>query len=172
MVVVTLLIRIIHPQGLTVCGFQDLQFDTTLSIRNNGGMILGKRTTTFKGVLLAVNGGRLMLGEHVFFNRNCNVVARNQISIGNHCIFGPNVSIFDHNHMFDHNGIVLGVYKTSPIMIEDNCWIGANVTILRGTHIGEGCVIGAGAVVQGEIPAHSIVTNDRTIVIRPILERT
>ena len=58
-----------------------------------------------------------------------------------------------------------------PITIEDNCWIGANATILRGTHIGEGCVIGAGTVVKGEIPPHSIVTSNREMVIKPIKDK-
>ena len=82
-------------------------------------------------------------------------------------IFGPGVTIYDHDHMFSDEGILPG-YKQGSVIIDDGCWIAANVTILRNTHIGEGCVIGAGAVVKGDIPAHSLVTSGRELKIRPI----
>ena len=56
----------------------------------------------------------------------------------------------------------------APIIIEKNCWIGAGVTILRGARIGEGSVVGAGAIVRGVIPAHSLVTANRDLQIVPI----
>lgn len=168
MIIVTLLLRVVHPLGLNIHGFQDLQFDTELVIKNNGRISLGKRTTTYKRVTLAANGGSLRLGDHVFFNRNSIIASLCEITIGDNCIFGPGVIIYDHDHKFNYQGTIRGEYHTSPIMIEDNCWIGANVTILRGTHIGKCCVIGAGTVVKGTIPAHSLVTSDRGLVIQPI----
>ena len=170
MIIVTALIRLFHPYGLCIHGFQDLQFDTELVIKNKGRIVLGKRTTAFRRVTLAANGGILDLGDRVFFNRNCIVVALHQIIIKDDCLFGPNVTIYDHDHIFNCNGIVHGEFNTDSIVIEDNCWIGANVTILRGTHIGEGCVIGAGTVVKGDIPPHSLVTNDRELKIIAIHE--
>lgn len=167
-VIITLLLRIFHPSRLNIHGFQDLRFDTELVIKNRGRISLGKRITAFRRVTLVTNGGNLHLGNFVFFNRNCIVVALHQITIGNNCIFGPGVTIYDHDHKFSYDGIIHGKYNTSPVIIEDNCWVGANVMILRGTHIGEGCVIGAGTVVKGEIPAHSIVTSNRELIIRPI----
>lgn len=79
-------------------------------------------------------------------------------------MFGPNVCIYDHDHKYDAEGFKEG-YRTGAIVIEDHCWIGANVTILRGTHIGEGCVIGAGAILKGDIPEHSLVTPNRELII-------
>ena len=90
--------------------------------------------------------------------------------IADNCAIGPNTVFYDHDHKFGENGIESG-FKTSPISIEKNCWIGAGVTILRGTHIGEGSVIGAGAIVHGKIPAHSLVTSDRDIKVTPIDKR-
>ena len=168
MVIVTLLIRIFHPYGLNIHGFQDFRFDIELAIKNKGRISLGKRTTAFRRVTLGANGGNLQLGDYVFFNRNCIVATLHQITIGHSCLFGPGVTIYDHDHKFSSDGIIHGKYNTSPVIIEDNCWVGANVMILRGTHIGEGCVIGAGTVVKGEIPAHSIVTSNRELIIRPI----
>lgn len=168
MIIVTLLTRVLHPCGLSIHGIQDLRFNTEFVIKNNGHITLGKRTTVFNRVTLSANGGKLTLGNHVFFNRNCIAVALQQITIGDNCIFGPGVIVYDHDHKFNSNGIILGEYNTSPIIIDNNCWIGANVTILRGTHIGEGCVIGAGTVVKGDISPHSLVTNNRELDITAI----
>lgn len=46
-------------------------------------------------------------------------------------------------------------------------WIGMNIMIIKGVHIGEGCVIGAGALITKDIPLYSIVTNAGGIKIRP-----
>ena len=85
-------------------------------------------------------------------------------------IFGPGVTIYDHDHIFSDEGILPG-YKQDSAIIDDGCWIAANVTILRNKHIGEGCVIGAGAVVRGDIPPHSLVTNDRSLNVVPIVRK-
>ena len=159
---------IFHWKRLKLHGIQKLQFDTQLKIKDNGKIILGKRTFTDKRVALLVKGGILEIGDYVFFNRNCTIAAQNKINIGNRCIFGPNVIIYDHDHIFNHDGIINEKYNTSPVIIEDNCWVGANVTILRGTHIGKGCVIGAGSVVNGDIPAHSLVVSNRELIIKQI----
>ena len=82
------------------------------------------------------------------FNRNCIAICRKEITIR------------------DYAGV-----KHGPIVIEEGYWIAANVTILRNMHIGEGCVIGVGAIVQGDIPPHSLVTGDRKMNIVPIRKR-
>ena len=72
--------------------------------------------------------------------------------------------------MFSDRGIEPG-YRHGAIIIENGCWIAVNVIILRNTYIGEGCVIGAGAIVKGEIPLHSLVTCNRQLTIVSIKGR-
>ena len=128
-------------------------------------------STMKQGVYIAViDGGKITIGENVSLNRNCILVCHDAISIADNCAVGPNVVFYDHDHNFGENGIEPG-FKTAPIVIEKNCWIGAGATILRGTHIGEGSVIGAGAVVRGEIPPHSKVTANRELTITPIMPK-
>ena len=107
--------------------------------------------------MAVLNGGKILLGNNVSINRNYMLVCYDTIFIADNCAIGLNVVFYDHDHKFGPNGIEEG-FKTAPIIIEKNCWIGAGATILRGTHIGEGSVIGAGAVVRGDIPPHSLVT--------------
>lgn len=115
----------------------------------------------------AVDGGEMKIGERVRVNRNSIFICRDKITIGNHCTFGPNVCIYDHDHIFGIEGVKQG-YRCGEVVIHDNCWIGAGVIILRNTHIGEGCIIGAGCIVKGSIPPHSLVTMDRKLIIKEI----
>lgn len=118
---------------------------------------------------LAQSGG-LKIGNGVSFNRNCIIISRDNIKIGDNVIFGPGVTVYDHDHVFTHDGIK-NEFRTGTIVIENDCWIGANVVILRDTHIGKGCMIGAGAVVKGDIPDHSLVKSDRSLQVIPIEKR-
>ena len=137
----------------------------------DGAVRIGKGFTMKSRAYLAVlNGGTLTVGESVAIAQNTMIVCHERVAIGDHCSIAPNVMIYDHDHKFGMNGICPG-YHTAPVVIERNCWIGAGVTILRGTHIGEGCVIGAGCVIKGEIPPHSLVTASRELMIKPIENR-
>lgn len=118
--------------------------------------------------LVVLNGANACIGDSVSFNRNCILICRKEIQIGNHVEFGPNVVIYDHDHVYGGDGIVAGEYKCTPIIIEDNCWIGSNVSILRGTKIGKGSVIGAGCVIKGDVPPHSLVVSENKLRFMPI----
>ena len=74
----------------------------------------------------------------------------------------PNVQIYDHDHDFRADGgIKAGKYKTTPVSIGKNVWIGANSVILRGSTIGENAVVGAGSVVKGMIQENSVFVQKR-----------
>ena len=137
----------------------------------SGHVQTGRGFTLKQGVYIAaLNGGKVTIGDDVSINRNCILVCHDSISIADHCAIGPNTVFYDHDHNFGENGIEQG-FKTAPIVIDKNCWIGAGVTVLRGTHIGEGSVIGAGTVVRGEIPPHSLVTSNREMKIVSIAQK-
>ena len=160
-----------YRKNLILTGLQNLSVGASLLISNNGKMHIGKNLTAFRDSLIATNGGNLYIGVNVFFNRNCYIVSREKIVIGDNCIFGPNVIVNDHDHKFCFMGTKREEYNKSPIIIENNCWIGANVIILRDTCIGEGSIVGAGTVVKGKIPPHSLVTGERKMCIQPIEQR-
>lgn len=83
----------------------------------------------------------------------------NNIFIGDDCIFGENVKIYDHNHRFNvrEKAIAEQGFKTAPIVIKNNCWIANDVVILKGVTIGENSVIGAGCIVSEDVPANSVL---------------
>lgn len=116
----------------------------------------------------AVDGGKIYFGDNVFLNRNCIIVSKESIKIGDNCSFGPNVCIYDHDHTFGRAKQNGETFRCKPVSIGSGCWIGANVTILKGTQIGDNCVIGAGCVISGTIPANTLVKADRSFTAEPI----
>jgi acetyltransferase-like isoleucine patch superfamily enzyme len=71
---------------------------------------------------------------------------------------GQHVSFHPENHVYDRTDIPIRSQGTTRlgITIEDDVWVGANVTFLDGAVVGRGCVIGAGSVVRGKIPPYCI----------------
>lgn len=114
----------------------------------------------------------LHIGNNVFFNHDCSINVHKEIFIGNQCIFGENVKLYDHNHVFKHLNIpyALQGFSDEKIVIEDGCWIGSNVVILKGVHIGKQCVIGAGCTVKENIPHASILISHKNYNIIPHFE--
>ena len=101
-------------------------------------------------------------------NYGTKVIAHESISIGSFCLIGPNVGIYDFDHRHELDGTTFGAQgmETDPVVIDDNVWIGANAVILKGTRVGSNTVIGAGAVVSGEIPPNSLVFDRKETVVR------
>ncbi len=124
-----------------------------------------------RGTIFTDTDAGLSIGDHVYFNEGLMISCKGCIQIGSGCRFGPNVKIFDNDHKFDAIHGVSSEHTTAPIRIGENCWLGANVVILKGTTIGRNCVIGAGCVVKGSIPDGSLVTQSRELTITPIQER-
>lgn len=87
-------------------------------------------------------------------------------------MFGPNVMIATGNHRTDVVGsYMIDVKDKRPeddqdVVIENDVWVGMNAIILKGVHIGEGSIIGAGTIITKDIPPFSIVTNAGGIKIR------
>lgn len=123
----------------------------------NGGEVRIEKFLMTRGpmYLKCTEGAKIQIGKECFFNHNCSITSAEKITIGDHCMFANNLVIVDHDHVIK-DGAVSAELKTKPIIIEAHVWIGANVTILKGVHIGEGAVIAAGAVVTRDIPAHTV----------------
>ena len=96
------------------------------------------------------DGAFLYIGSYAYLNTNCRVVAAEDIEIGSHTMLGPNVCVYDHDHVFDEAG-VHGELKSSPIHLGERCWIAANSLITRGVEIGDNVLIGGASVVTDSL---------------------
>lgn len=121
-----------------------------------------------RGSIIVDDAATLTIGSHTYFNDGVMISVKSSVSIGEGCRFGPGVKIFDNDHVYNSDTGVSDKHISAPISIGRNCWIAANAVILKGTTIGDNCVIGAGTVVHGTIPPSSVVTASRELIIRPI----
>ncbi|MEY8313901.1 acyltransferase [Adlercreutzia muris] len=110
----------------------------------------------------------LEIGRNVFMNNYCSINCNDRIVIGDDVMFGESVRLYDHNHIFEKKDQPISEQglKLGTIIIEDNCWLGANVVVLAGVRIGAGSVIGAGAVLSKSIPPNSVVIAHQDLRIR------
>lgn len=121
----------------------------------NQGMIAVENVTFFPGVRLECwAGARISIGNGTYLNRNTELIAANEIRIGRDCMVGWDVVIMD----TDQHGMEGAVPAARPVIIGDRVWIGCRALILKGVHVGDGAVIGAGAIVTRDVPAGAIVT--------------
>lgn len=122
-------------------------------------LTIGSKVCLSQGTLLAVRkSAKIYLGDNVFINRNCMIVAHNSIIIKKGVTIGPNCCIYDHDHDLKHRGN----FVSAPITIGVNVWLGANVLIMKGVSIGDNSVIGAGSVITHDIPSKTVVIQKRS----------
>ena len=133
----------------------------------------------FQGPIFFHYGTHTSIGDALFCNYNFTVQDDAKVTIGNHCDFGPNVSIVTPVHpmlpderraLRDDTGTDRHLCYAKPVKIGNDCWLGANVLVCPGVTIGDGCVIGAGSVVTRDIPPMSFAAGDPARVIRPITD--
>lgn len=133
---------------------------------NRGSKVsLGNKVRIHGGSKIKVRpGAQLHIGGSVKINYYCIIACHDKISIGEGTEFGPSVYLYDQDHDYRRGFSANSdeeCFKKAPIEIGKNCWIGANTIILRGTRVGDNCVIGAGCVLKGNYPSNSVVVQKR-----------
>ncbi|MFA1642616.1 acyltransferase [Chryseomicrobium imtechense] len=140
---------------------------TNIQLTQGSQLIFGEKLKIRSGAKIHLRkAAEVVIGDHTFINHNSMIVSHEQIIIGKNVQIGPNVMIFDHDHDFrSENGVSDMKYKTTPIKIGDNVWLGANSIILRGTIIGDNSVVGAGTIVKGVYRNNSTILNKKELTV-------
>jgi maltose O-acetyltransferase len=106
-------------------------------------------------------GYNIHMGDNCFMNYDCMILDNAEVTIGKACLFGPRCQLITATHPLDYKQ---RNYKrepriniAKPIRIGNECFFGANVTILPGVTIGDNVVVGAGSVVTKDIPSNTVV---------------
>ena len=133
--------------------------------------------TFIQGPIQIHYGCHTTIGHDCFINFNLTIQDDALVNIGDHCNFGPNVTIVTPLHpmiaeerrsIMCEDGIERRLCYAKPVEIGHDCWLGANVVVCPGVKIGDNCVIGAGSVVTHDIPASTFAAGVPARVIRSI----
>lgn len=113
-------------------------------------------------------GSRIALGDHVYANTGLTVIDDTFVTIGSHVMLGPRVTISAASHPVDPELRRQAYQYDLPVVLEENVWVGAGATILPGVTIGKNSVIGAGSVVDRDIPPDVVAAGVPCRVLREI----
>ena len=113
-------------------------------------------------------GKNIKLGKNVFVNINNYFMDGASIEIGDHVFIGPSCGFYTANHPLNYTRRNQGLEKALSIKVGNNCWFGADVSVMPGVTIGAGCVIAAGAVVTKDMPNNSLIAGVPAKVIKTI----
>ena len=168
-------VKVTHGKHIT-CG-KNVKFEDYAEIQGlcKDGLFFGDYVTISRGVMIRPSsyyggdlGAGLIIGEHSSIGPYGYIGCSGKITIGKNVMFGPKCNLFAENHNFSDTETSIKSQGVSQkgITVEDDCWIGGNVTILDGVTIGRGSVIGAGTLVTKDVPAGSVVIDKRNRLIR------
>lgn len=113
-------------------------------------------------------GKHTFVGKNFYANFDCIFLDVNTITIGDNVMFGPRVGLYTAGHPIDKDVRITGLEYGLPITIGNNVWIGGNVVVMPGVHIGDNTIIGSGSVVTKDIPSDVIAAGNPCKVIRKI----
>ncbi|MBY7919506.1 acetyltransferase [Vibrio fluvialis] len=131
-----------------------------IRLRNLGIFDYGKGFTTGVDNRIDIYENALLtVGVNVQINDFNHIACAENISIGNNVLIASKVYITDHDHDFSYSltNPVEWPLRTQPVIIGDDCWIGENVSILKGVSLGPSCIVGANSVVTKSFPYGSII---------------
>lgn len=115
-------------------------------------------------------GHHVHFGNAVYANFNLTLVDDTHIYVGDHTMFGPNVTVATAGHPIMPELREKAFQYNAPVHIGKNCWLGAGTVVLPGVTIGDNTVIGAGSVVTKDIPANVVAVGNPCRVMREIGE--
>ncbi len=140
-----------------------------------------KKATLGKNVRMSpmasfANAQNLYIGDRARIGANVSLWAgpdRGRIVLGADTMIGPNVMITAANYRFnDGSPVTSQAMDEADVILGTDVWIGAGATILPGAKIGNSVIIGAGAVVRGEVPENAILAGNPAKIISTRFKET
>lgn len=113
--------------------------------------------------------GKLIVGKNTYITRGT-IACLEKVEIGENCILGEGMKIFDHNHQYSTQPFSVSktAFNTAPVKLGNNVWTGANCIILKGVTIGDNVILGAGCVIHKDVPANSVVIQKQELIMRSL----
>jgi acetyltransferase-like isoleucine patch superfamily enzyme/putative methionine-R-sulfoxide reductase with GAF domain len=164
-------VKILNAACIEISNQVQIFRDVNLDARGNSNnrIYLADAVRLEQGVdIRALDNTAIEIGESTYIGPYVCIAGPGHIKIGKNCLIAAQAGLFANNHIYSDptaNINSQGVTREG-IVIEDDCWLGAGVKVLDGVTIGEGSIIGAGAVVTKDIPPFSIAVGVPAKVIR------
>ncbi len=163
-----LLLRIRYPH-VVVRGMVFLGRGVRIEARPGFGRLeIGRWVHIGDGTALRCHEGSMRIGDKVVFGRDNTVNCYLDVEIGAATLVADWVYVTDFDHVTSDVRRPIkdqGIVKT-PVRIGPECWLGVKTSVLRGSRIGRGAVLGAHAVARGDIPAYAIAVGSPARVVR------
>ena len=143
--------------GITVDFKTRIESNCSIVCVKGGKLTISNSKISFGTNIIADTGGTLMIDQS-FIGRNCVITAKEKVIINKNCLIAEMVVIRDQDHItaVSDGKHKREEFKTAPIEIEENVWIAAKATILKGVQVGKFSVIAASAVVTKSVPPFQI----------------
>ena len=123
----------------------------------NEGITIGDGVFVGRNTILSCKNGDIIIDDHANIGFNCEIFSGSRVRLGRYALVAAYTYLVGGDHLFDRTDIpVLRQGRAARgIEVDDNVWLGAHVVITDGSRVGRDAIIGAGAVVIGEIaPFH------------------
>lgn len=147
------------------CNFE---YNVILRATDGGSIHIGSGTSIGRGAKVISHGGQLSIGDDVYIGDGSIIVCRDKIHLGSDSLVAEYVVIRDQDHETSTRPIRSAGFKSSPIQIGRDVWIGCKATILRGVTVGDGAVVGAHALVRSDVPAGKLAVGVPAHVVGPV----
>lgn len=132
--------------------------------------ILGKTKGNFliEQPFMCDYGYNIEVGENFYANHNLIILDGNKVKFGDNVFIAPNCAFYTAGHPLDVERRNKGLEYAKPITVGNNVWFGGNVCVLPGVTIGDNVVIGAGSVVNRDIPSNVVAAGNPCKVIKTL----
>jgi len=155
--------------------FPTARIAITAEIRSPERLVLGPNVVIDSNAVLHCGGmdwspddGGITIGAQSYIGPNSVLFGAGGIDLGEAVLVSPGVTITSHQHTFADSKVDIREQplEFARVVVERNVWIGANATVLPGVRLGEGSIVGAGAVVTSDVPPGTLVLGVPARVIR------
>ena len=139
-----------------------------LSATDGGVITVGKNVSFCRHSQVIARGGKITIGDNVHLGSGSIIVSHCSVQIGQNTLIAEYVVVRDQDHSVVSRPIRSAGFHTGAIAIGEDCWLGAKATVLRGSTIGNGAVIGAHSLVRGNVPPNTLAVGCPATVIRKL----
>jgi acetyltransferase-like isoleucine patch superfamily enzyme len=159
-----------HPHKIAIADNVVIDDNCCLDAKgtDNAGITIGQGVFVGRNTILSCKNGDIVIDDQANIGFNCEIFSASRVRVGKSVLMAAYTYLVGGDHLYDRVDIpVLEQGRTARgIDVGDNVWLGTHVVVTDGSRVGRDAIIGAGAVVVGEIPEFAIATGIPAKVVR------